>query len=227
MGIIYKATSPSGKVYIGKTMSSLAERKRSHKHSAYKKKSDGSYKYFTKFCNSIRKYGFENFTWEILHESNDEKVISALEEQEIRNYNSTSEGYNIEKSSTGSPRSEETKRKISEKLKGHKFFGDPNKNKYWLGKHRSEEIKNKISSTMKSKEYKPSRKAIENSIKSNIKTYLITNTKGEVVSILTKKGVYDYLKKINDDLGLKYRDRISPYFLLKKHEYKGYTIQRI
>jgi len=152
-GIIYKAISPSGKCYVGKTVSDLANRKRQHKHDAYTKK-DGKYKYDYKFCRAIRKYGFENFKWQVLHDNvEDLNLLSKLEEEEIKKMQSCKIGYNIETSSRGGPRSEETKRKISKSLMGHKPFGGPSM--YWSGKSRSKETKRKISETMKRKGINP------------------------------------------------------------------------
>ena len=59
-GIIYKYTSPSGKCYIGQTTDS-SKRKSKHKRESKFLK--------TKFATAIRKYGFENFEYEILFES--------------------------------------------------------------------------------------------------------------------------------------------------------------
>jgi group I intron endonuclease len=57
-GIIYKATSPSGKVYIGKTIKLLERRKSNHLHD--------SKLFDCKFYRAISKYGFDNFKWEII-----------------------------------------------------------------------------------------------------------------------------------------------------------------
>lgn len=56
--LIYKATSPSGKSYIGVT-SDLTRRKSAHKRAAEK----GSNLFFH---TAIRKYGFDVFIWEVL-----------------------------------------------------------------------------------------------------------------------------------------------------------------
>lgn len=119
--IIYRATSPSGKQYIGKTIQSLNERKRNHYNESFLKKSSKGYN--TKFHRAIRKYGLDSFKWEILHENIVCEIeLSKLEELEILN---TLKGHavskeTLEKMSTaklGSKRSEEVKRKISETMK--------------------------------------------------------------------------------------------------------------
>lgn len=69
-GFIYKYTSPSGKKYIGQTFRSLKDRA---------KTKDGSgYIHSTVFYAAIQKYGFENFSWEILGEF----PIEELDEKE-------------------------------------------------------------------------------------------------------------------------------------------------
>lgn len=61
--IIYKATFPNNKCYIGCTKDSLDKRKRNHKHFALKRNSQ------TPFARSIRKYGWENIIWEVIYET--------------------------------------------------------------------------------------------------------------------------------------------------------------
>lgn len=111
-GIIYKYTSPSGKVYIGKTVNPSV-RKRGHNHRSIKAK--------TKFGAALRKYGFENFEYEILFETEimEDKtalnsLLSELEIQYIEQYDSYNNGYNCTKGGEGSVGyipSEETKEK--------------------------------------------------------------------------------------------------------------------
>lgn len=151
MFVIYKHTSPSGKVYIG-----LTGRKdvnlRWCNGLGY-----GSNKYFT---NAIKKYGWENFQHEIIKtgltfDEACEWEIKLIAEYKSNNpkfgYNISSGGYNgnlgthhseaskkkISKSNLGKVRSEETRKRISE---GHK--GLPSSMK---GKHHSDETKQKIS----------------------------------------------------------------------------------
>lgn len=88
MGIIYRHTSPSGKSYIGQT-----------KYDSWEKRASAnplkSYENSVKFHKAIVKYGWENFTHEIL-ESN----ITNLEDRNkaeifwINFYDSVRNGYN-------------------------------------------------------------------------------------------------------------------------------------
>ena len=114
-GIIYKYTSPSNKVYIGQTI---------HEHRRYMthKRGDGD----TKFCRAIRKYGFENFTYDVIFtiDNEDRKRIKEkldfMERYYIRKYNSFKNGYNMTlggDSASGINHTEEWKQKISERMK--------------------------------------------------------------------------------------------------------------
>ena len=86
--IIYKATSPSKKSYVGLTTKSLKERKRLHNIYANKEKA-------LPFHRAIRKYGMENFEWVILESG--VKSLSELKEKEIyyiKKYDTYKRGYN-------------------------------------------------------------------------------------------------------------------------------------
>lgn len=122
-GIIYKFTSPSGKVYIGQTISRY--RRNQHLQEAR----SGSQKPFYK---AIRKYGFENFKYEILEEVFEntlEEINSRLDELEIHYiamYKSTDErfGYNLcygGRTNRGYHHSEEYKNRLSQQQKGRKM----------------------------------------------------------------------------------------------------------
>jgi hypothetical protein len=95
IGLIYKYTSPSGKVYIGKTINEK-DRKSEHKTSCYKRK--------TYFAHAIKKYGFENFKYEVIIKFKPtleieklNRVLNKLEIRYIKMYNSrdNSYGYNL------------------------------------------------------------------------------------------------------------------------------------
>jgi group I intron endonuclease len=88
---IYKATSPSGKVYIGKTSMELSQRIASHKYDAFKRQRPWA------FSAALRKYG-DQITWEILVDNiQSSKEISFLEKKYIKEYQSTNPnyGYNL------------------------------------------------------------------------------------------------------------------------------------
>lgn len=123
--VIYKITNTiNGKVYIGQT-NDFSQRMRGHKSTAYNEK-DHSYN-LPLYC-SIRKYGWDNFTKEIIEESDsslteEESSIWANEKEEyyISFYKSliSENGYNILRGRQGSPRDKLT---LEEKAALSKIF---------------------------------------------------------------------------------------------------------
>ena len=84
---VYKHTSPSGKVYIGITQQQPENRWQGglgYRRNAY-------------FFRAILKYGWENFTHEIVHAGLDKETACLLETALIRAYksNEKAHGYNI------------------------------------------------------------------------------------------------------------------------------------
>jgi len=87
--IIYKVTNTiNGKVYIGKTTKALSDRKSVHLKNIRSGIS-------TKFYNTIRKYGIDNFVWEVLDCAEDVRYLNELECKYISEYKSFSDGYNM------------------------------------------------------------------------------------------------------------------------------------
>ena len=93
-GIVYKATSPSGKVYIGITITPLKERKRTHLRNV----KNGSE---TPFHNAIRKYKMRNIKWEIIDRGDKWDDLCALEIKYIEMFDSYRNGYNLTKGGEG------------------------------------------------------------------------------------------------------------------------------
>ena len=87
---IYKATSQTtGKVYIGQSSQTLEERISQHNSAAY------HHQYNYHFHNAIRKYGPDDFVYEIIEDGI--KTIDELNQKEmywINYYNSYNNGYN-------------------------------------------------------------------------------------------------------------------------------------
>jgi len=151
--VIYKITSPSGKIYIGQSVN-IERRKEQYKRLSCKSQ--------PRIYNSLKKYGWEAHKFEIIEECS----LEDLKERETywKQYYVNKIGWKnvlfcelydggegprseetklkISQKSTGQKRNEETKLKISEAKKGHKFN---------LGKHHSEETKIKISESNKGK----------------------------------------------------------------------------
>lgn len=112
--IVYKHTSPSGKVYIGMTCLTPLQR--------WKKDGSG-YKRNTHFWGAIQKYGWGNFKHEILAENLTQANAEKLEIEQIEKNKSTDKnfGYNIVSGGCVNFPTEETKLKISKANKGRKW----------------------------------------------------------------------------------------------------------
>lgn len=84
---VYKHTSPNGKVYIGITQQKPSKRWGS----------GANYDYNTHFINAIRKYGWHNFTHEILYEGISREEALEREKELIQQYDSSNrhKGYNV------------------------------------------------------------------------------------------------------------------------------------
>lgn len=96
MGIIYCFTNNvNGKKYIGQSISKGNARYNNHK-SGYKNPDDCEYE--SPLHRAFRKYGFENFTYEILAQDIENiDLLNQLEIQYIQQYNcQIPNGYNIE-----------------------------------------------------------------------------------------------------------------------------------
>lgn len=86
--IIYKHTCLSnGKCYIGITVKTIMQRWYEHCSDANRNKK-------RKFFAAINKYGKENWTHEVLFESEDEQLVLDKEIEFIEKYNSVENGYN-------------------------------------------------------------------------------------------------------------------------------------
>lgn len=87
---IYRSTNIiNNKVYIGFD-SAWPKRKQDHKSSS-------KYDDNNKFYNAIRKYGWDNFVWEILYQSMDYlHTLNVMEPSFINEYDSLANGYNTD-----------------------------------------------------------------------------------------------------------------------------------
>lgn len=86
MDVIYKISSPKGKVYIGRT-NNFDGRMAEHKCNALTKQAKNS------LYKAIRKYGWDNMTKEIICEV-EHNQSQQMEEQFILAYDSVKKGYN-------------------------------------------------------------------------------------------------------------------------------------
>lgn len=101
---VYKHTSPSGKIYIGITQQEPSKRWGG----------GTNYDYNTHFINAIRKYGWNNFSHEILYKGLTREEAIEKEKELIQQYDSSNrnKGYNV--SPGGFAPGEETVAKIQE-----------------------------------------------------------------------------------------------------------------
>jgi group I intron endonuclease len=123
-GIIYKATSPDGKVYIGQTTKKLAYRKGDHAYRA--KKGDRR----ETFCIAVLELGGVNaFQWEQIDTFTTKEELTAKEKYWVNHYKADDPqyGYNIQGGGLGAKNTPETRRKISEALKGRKITEETRK----------------------------------------------------------------------------------------------------
>ena len=138
-GYVYKFTSPSNKVYIGIT-NDIRRRYAEHKRLSEQIIN-------RKFYIALRKYGFENFSFEVLERydvKTKEELYDVLNEREmyyIEKYDSFNNGYNLTKGGDGTRglegelnpfyhkhHTEESKSKISKSHKG-KVLSEDHKRK--------------------------------------------------------------------------------------------------
>lgn len=114
MGIIYSYKNLiNGKQYIGQTINPK-QRYNQHKSSAFNKKDK---EYNSPLHRAFRKYGYENFKYTVLAETDDIDILNKLEIYFIKKYNTKiPNGYNIEEGGKNckKPQTEEQKRKLME-----------------------------------------------------------------------------------------------------------------
>lgn len=97
-GLIYRCKcTKTGQCYIGQTTTSLDRRKRQHINNAFNDDNET----YCKFHSALRKYGIDNFKWEILiwlQSDSADNLAESLNELEwyyIKKYNSFKNGYNM------------------------------------------------------------------------------------------------------------------------------------
>lgn len=211
-GVIYKATSPSGNVYVGKTILSLGERKSKHRTDAKK--------HTYAFANAINKYGIDGFVWEIIESEIPNCKLNEREVFYIRKLNSYNNGYNSTEGGDFNPMDyEKNRKKVSEKRKGVKativFCGEDNHSSKLTWKEvfaiRDEYKNTSLTHEDLSSKYNISRRSIGNVV-NNITwiddKYITTTNKQNK---LTASEVYEIRVKYRDgtytleSLGKKYR----------------------
>lgn len=135
---VYKHTNKiNGKIYIGITKQSPEKRWGAN---------GVNYKNSPFFWNAINKYGWKNFTHEILYENLTKERACEIEKILIKKYKTQNRkyGYNITEGGSAPTLPKEVRKKMSKAMKG---------NKNGLGKKCSEEKKKKISKAQKGRRF--------------------------------------------------------------------------
>ncbi len=209
-GIIYKATNKiNGKIYIGQTTYPLDIRIKEHIKSTRRRKS----RYY--FHKAIKKYGEENFKWEIIAKCNSLKELNQSEIDMIKKYKTFECGYNLTiggEGKSGYKHTDETKKKISESLKGEKNF--------FYGKHHTQETIQKISEAQKGKKgFNYGKYGQKSSI---AKKYIIVTPEGEKIFV---HGLVDFCRNYKKEK-LYHADLVKVANGKRKH-HKGYKCKRL
>jgi group I intron endonuclease len=141
---IYKVTNKiNGKVYIGFTSLLLDTRKSKHLQNSKRK-------FVSKLYNSIRKYGEDNFTWEIIYQSLEgEHTLNVMENYFILEHDSFNNGLNSTLGGDGVPGRTKSKEEIEshrEKMTGRTVPREVIEriSKSNTGKKRSDETKRRL-----------------------------------------------------------------------------------
>jgi group I intron endonuclease len=211
-GKIYKVINEvNGKQYVGCTIYSLTKRLNEHFYRCLNTDSN------TKFCNSIRKYGLENFRIELIEECDIDKIYQ-MEQFYIKNLGTFENGLNTTTGGEGClgyKHSETTRKKISENTKN----GNSHKNKTYevLYGDRAEEEKNKRKlSVKKGWENLTAEERVQREenirkktqAKSKIKIEIIKDIKDKISEGLTNKQLSEIYPEIRKGLFQEIRTNI-------------------
>lgn len=212
--IIYKAENKiNGKIYIGKTVGLLCNRKAAHKKGAI------SYYYNSAFHNAIRKHGWDNFEWSILCETDSESKLNALEKFYISAYRKMGVCYNMTDGGEGQSGiiiSEETRKKLSLSGKGRKH---------------SDEFKRKISERMKGENNPAKREEVKKKISETSKNRIVSEETKQKMRIISsgkkhseesKRKMSEVAKgrKHSEQTKLKFKEQRTG----KPHPHKGHIV---
>jgi group I intron endonuclease len=190
---IYKATCiNTNQCYIGFD-SNWPNRKKIHKWSSQKDNN-------VKFYNAIRKYGWDNFTWEVIYSSKDgDHCLNVMEEYFINQYDSMKNGLNTAPGGTRGPilfgesngmfgktHSDKVRKDSSERAK-KLFTGKSYEELYGLEK--SNQLKK-----IRSEQFKKKDQSGRNNSRFDKKEYLFYNIKSSVCIKSTRYDFYNTYK---------------------------------
>lgn len=142
--VVYKHTTPSGKVYIGITSATLKKRWKNGK----------GYELCTAFNRAIKKYGWENMKHEVLFDGLSKDEACRAEQELIKKYDSTNpeKGYNLTSGGEHYEPTDEWRERLSQSEK--RFFAEHPEVREKIsamqrGRKTSEETKEKIRLSMR------------------------------------------------------------------------------
>ena len=232
--ILYKATSPSGKVYIGITCDSLPKRIAKHKYSSETKQ------YEAKFMKAIKKYGVKKLKWRVLEEHLTLEQALILEKEYIKSYDSYKNGYNATLGGDGAfgvKWSEEAKEKHKRFLK-ETYYDDPEwrkkkseqtKEYYKNNPERLEKLKEDGRKSLSREEVKQKAKKARGTRECYIKSSRSRGCKPFNVYDIMKKeyvGTWELISECNRELGLS-NGKVSSCLKGKRNHHKGYIFKYI
>jgi len=223
--IIYKATNKTnGKHYIGSTSQKFEIRKYQHCWEAIKGNSQKV------FHRALRKYGVDNFDWEVLKEVSSKEEMLKVESDHIKIFDSFKNGYNSTEGNDNTTLGYKfTDKQIAYLKKSRNSKPNPNQGNHW-----TEEQKQLASNRQKENhqhltgENNPSRrpevrqKLSEGKLGKNnpmAKNWSITYPDGKRITL--QGGIKRFLK----DNGLTYM-MITPMLKGQVKEYKGWKIKQ-
>lgn len=152
--------------------------------------------------HAMIKYGLDNFVFEVIAGCKTQEDINWAEEYFINYYDSINNGYNLTNGGCVAPKTEEWKRKVSEKLMGHEVTQETRDkvSKGNTGKIRSDEFKKDVGDFWRGKERtKEHRENLSKSLTGNklseeTKQKISISGKGRVTSEETKKKISEKSK---------------------------------
>lgn len=167
MGSIYKITNTvNGKSYIGQTCRDVE--KRVFKEHLRRPSSDCKL-----LGNAVKKYGADNFTYEILHDGIIPEFLDTLEVEAIKTHNTLApNGYNLTTGGSGGTLSSVTRKRMSEAHKGRIHTDEARRkmSETQRGRTFSLEHRRKLSEAMKRPETRRKRSEVQKGKKVSEKT---------------------------------------------------------
>jgi group I intron endonuclease len=183
----------NGKVYIGQTRQGMARRRGEHRHRFNLGERDH------KLYQAMRKYGIENFRFEVLCHCLKPEYLDEVERQVIAQYDSFENGYNM--TCGGDSASAETREKLSKALKGRKILWA---DKLWTTRRNNPHAKS------------PKDYVAKGADSPKAKSYLVRTPNGEEIRV---KGMNQFCK----ERGLSFNLMLAVLYGKQTH-HKGYSL---